>query len=188
MAKPKLVLIGASTGGPGHLEKILSALPKEYKNTIIIAQHMDTVFMPSLVKRFDEQIFLDTLIAKDNSLIKTNTVTFADCKFSKLEHSTTKGLFISDSNLNSPYLPSIDSLFNSALNITKHFDILACLLTGIGDDGSSAIVELHKQGTKCIIEDESSCIVYGMPRVAHELDNSLEQLRLEDIIQKIKDF
>ena len=56
--KPKIVLIGASTGGPGHLKKILSVIPTTYNGSIIIAQHMNATFIPSFISQFQNELHL----------------------------------------------------------------------------------------------------------------------------------
>ena len=188
MLKPKLVLIGASTGGPGHLEKILSSLDKDYKNTIIIAQHMDFIFLPSLVSRMNEKTNIETLLVEEHKSIKQNTITFTQKDLTRLNYSTSKGLYITNSTVDRPYLPNVNCLFETASKLCNHFDILACLLTGIGDDGANGLLELHNAGAKCVGEDENSSIIYGMPKAALELNNKLTMLSLDDIIAKVQNF
>ena len=65
---------------------------------------------------------------------------------------------------------------------------MACLLTGIGDDGAQGMLSLNKAGAVCVNENEQSSIVYGMPKAAYDLGASSQELTLDQIITKIIEF
>ena len=87
-----------------------------------------------------------------------------------------------------PYNPSIDSLFSSAVECIRDAEILAVLLTGIGHDGANGLSELQKYGAQCIAESEKSAIVYGMPKRAVEINPNITSFALDEIVEIIKNF
>jgi len=188
MKNKKLILIGASTGGPGHLEKILTSLDSSFTSTLIIAQHLDSVFLPSMVKHFNDISHSTIIQAQDNISIPHPSTVFSFKNLTNLQFSPTKGLFLRKCTQTSHYQPSINALFSSASKLHGHYDILVCLLTGIGDDGAEGMLALKKSGARCISESEDSAVVYGMPKVAVEIGASTEVLSLQEIIKEIQKF
>lgn len=188
MKKKKLILIGASTGGPGHLEKILSALPRDFSSTIIIVQHIAHLFLPSMVKSMNVHCAIDVIEAAENKIIQAPVVVFASKNLTSLHYNPINGLYLRKCTVTSHYKPCIDSLFNSAAKLSAYYDILACQLTGIGDDGAQGMLSLNKAGAICINENEECSIVYGMPKAAYDLGASSQELSLDQIIAKIIAF
>jgi len=186
--KKKLILIGASTGGPGHLEKILSSLEDNYPYIIIIAQHMNELFIPSLVKRFKEIVSTPVYIGQEHKVIKAPCIIFTQADITELTCNSSGDLMLYKHKEETPYLPSINTLFTSASTLASKFDILAILLTGIGDDGAKGLLTLKNTGAKTLAENEESAIVYGMPKVAREIDAAYSYLNLQDLIVEIKKF
>jgi len=185
--KEKLILIGASTGGPGHLKKILLNLPKSFDIPIIIAQHMNSVFIKSFVKQFNDELSFNFLLADSRHDIKRSTVHICEthCELCK------QGFDLkleSASGVISHYNPSVDHLFYSAVKLVKSHDILAILLTGIGQDGAEGLSALQNTGATCIAESEQSAIVFGMPKRAAELNANIKVMHLDSIIDYIKKF
>jgi two-component system chemotaxis response regulator CheB len=88
----------------------------------------------------------------------------------------------------SHYNPSVDHLFNSAVKLCREYDVLAILLTGIGQDGAQGLSDLKDARATCIAESEESAIVYGMPKKAAELNSSIKVMNLDQIIAYIKRF
>lgn len=188
MQKKKLILIGASTGGPGHLENILSNLDTNFSSTIIIAQHIDFIFINSMVKRFNDICIHTVEEAQENRYIKDPSIIFTYKNITNLQYHHAKGLHLNKCTHSSHYQPSVDSLFLSASKIYAHYDILACLLTGIGDDGAAGLLALKNSGARCLSESQESCVIYGMPKAAVELGAVTEVMSLDKIIQEIKNF
>lgn len=185
--KPKIVLIGASTGGPGHLKKILSAILPTFNGAIVIAQHMNATFIPSFISQFQNELSLPVhAVDKKMSLHNANIyICPQNCRMRKGDFSP-KIEPVEEGD--TPYNPSIDSLFSSSVECAKDAEILAVLLTGIGHDGANGLSELQKIGAKCIAESEKSAIVYGMPKRAIEINPNIVSLPLDDIVQTIKKF
>ena len=184
--KRKLILIGASTGGPGHIKKILSSLGSDFKTPIIIAQHMNSIFISTFVLLFDDETGMRVFETRDGMEIEDGKVYI--CNKSISLKKSGYSLKIEESNKESLYNPSIDLLFNSALDVVDNVDIMAVLLTGIGDDGAKGLSNLQKKGAICIAESEESAIVYGMPKKAVELNPQIKSKSLKSIIDEIKKF
>jgi len=185
--KPKIVLIGASTGGPGHLKKILSALPPSFNASIIVAQHMNSTFIPSFISQFQSELPLKVCSIDHSLELLPSCVYFCpmNCAMNKQRFS----LCVEPSTTTqTPYNPSVDTLFLSASAFTHDADILGVLLTGIGHDGALGLSELQKNGASCLAESEKSAIVYGMPKRAIEINPLIPSMPLDDIIIAIKTF
>lgn len=185
--KLKIVLIGASTGGPGHLKKILSAISTTYTGAIVIAQHMNATFIPSFISQFQNELSLPVHAVDQRMPLKQSNIYICpqNCHlirgdFSPSIEPVKEG--------ETPYNPSIDTLFSSSVAQIKDTEILAVLLTGIGHDGANGLSELQKNGATCIAESEKSAIVFGMPKRAVEINPNIVALALDDIIQTIKKF
>lgn len=185
--KKKLILIGTSTGGPGHLKKIFSSLSSNFNIPVVIAQHMNPVFITSFVKQFDDELPFKFILADTIHDVTLSTIHICakHCEFYEQGYS----LKLAHANdVISHYNPSIDHLFTSALKLTKEYDVLAILLTGIGQDGAISLSELEKAGATCIAESQSTAIVYGMPKKAAELNSNIQVMSLDNIINYIKKF
>ncbi len=185
----KLIAIGSSTGGPGHLQKILSSIPADFNATIIVAQHINSSFLDSMVGSFNALCHLPVFVAKDGMILNTPSVVFAKGpNINQIVYeSNTYKLKILDT-LSDDYSPSINNLFLSMVNLPNPSNKLAIVLTGIGDDGARGLLELKKIGVHTITESEESAVVYGMPRAAYELGGAREVLSLERIVDKILEF
>lgn len=185
--REKIILIGASTGGPGHLKKILLSLPESFNIPIVIAQHMNPIFITSFVKQFNDELPFKFFLADNKHDIKTSTIHICatHCKLKKesFDLKLEKSLEVV-----SHYNPSVDCLFYSAVKLVKSYDILAILLTGIGQDGAVGLDSLENAGAKCIAESEDSAIVFGMPKKAAELNSNIDVMHLDNIIKNIKKF
>ena len=185
--KPKIVLIGASTGGSGHLKKILSAITPSFRGAIVIAQHMNATFIPSFISQFQNELPLPVHAVDQRLNITPSHVYICpqNCHIRKGDF-TSRIEPIEEGE--TPYNPSIDSLFSSSVECLRDSEILAVLLTGIGHDGANGLSELQKHGAKCIAESEQTAIVYGMPKRAVEINPNIVSLPLDDIIKAIKTF
>ncbi|WP_096016365.1 chemotaxis protein CheB [Campylobacter lanienae] len=184
--KQKLILIGASTGGPGHLKKLLDGITLPSNTSIVIAQHMGKNFVSSFADRLSQELhsgveLLNTkitlknkiYICEQNSVILNNQILTAN---------------IDQSGITTTYNPNVNMLFKSAIPICKIVDVMGILLTGIGDDGASGLNDLYKAGAKCIAENEQTAIVYGMPKRAKDINPNLEIGNLDTIKTNLQRF
>ncbi|WP_267523219.1 CheB methylesterase domain-containing protein [Campylobacter sp. MG1] len=178
----KVILIGASTGGPGHIKYLLQNLDLN-NSVVVIAQHMQASFLPSYANQLNKECLSEVVLLENPCFLDDKKIYICQHNtelFSNLRANFNNGVF--------PFCPNVDLLFNSASKLTKDYEILAILLTGIGDDGAKGLFELYKKGAKCIGESEKSCIVYGMPKRAYELNNNLLQLDINNIRKEILAF
>jgi chemotaxis response regulator CheB len=178
-AEHPLVVMGASAGGPAALANILRRLPPNFAAPILVVQHLASSFSPSLAGWLNAQTALDVRIAREGDRIVPGKVLLADGRdhlvlLNSLRIGYRKCLVRSD------YEPSIDNLFSSAAQLWPGA-IIGVLLTGMGRDGASGLLELKSAGHTTIVQSESTCAVYGMPRAAVELGAATRVLPLDRI-------
>lgn len=187
----KLVLIGASTGGPGLIEEILTSLPADYPYPVCVVQHMPENFTSVFAKRLNKNARIEVLEAKAGDLIIPGRAIIAKggshLHFAK---KITGELFVKlvPNSINHFFCPSVDEMFFSISKVYDAKNILAVELTGIGDDGADGMVELKKKGAYTLGESEESAVVYGMPKMAYERGGVTKQLPFKKIAQEILEF
>jgi two-component system, chemotaxis family, response regulator WspF len=161
-----LVVIGASTGGPQALRTILAQLPADFPAAIVVIQHIDAQFAAGFVDWLDQQTDLPVQIAHAGATLKASTVTIAATNH-HLILQPDQTLTYTPHPLDLPYRPSVDVFFQS---VAHHYPQpgVAMLLTGMGRDGAEGLRSLQSVGWYTIAQDQSSCVVYGMPKAAIE--------------------
>jgi len=169
----KIVVIGASTGGPRALQHIIPLLPSSFDASIIVVQHMPPGFTKSLAERLNMQSMIRVREAKDGDIIQPGVILIAPGDYhTVVKRQQQNGKTIEVITLNKGQKvqgvrPSIDVLLNSVASVYGS-DALGVILTGMGSDGCVGSRNLKKAGGKVIAEDESSCVVFGMPRAIIE--------------------
>ena len=169
-----LVAIGSSTGGPKALATILSQLPANFGAAIAIVQHVDAQFSSGFVDWLRQQTVLAIKIAVAGERLVQGTVLVAGTNdHLYLKPDLTLGY--TKEPINYPYRPSVDVFFKS---IAQHWTRkgTAILLTGMGRDGAEGLSVLKLQGWHTIAQDKDSCVVYGMPKAAVEVEAAVEVL------------
>jgi len=181
--RKKIVVLGASTGGPGVLATILSMMPKDFPAPIIIVQHVDSSFTENFANWLDKQSKLKVRIAVNNDLPKAGHVLVAG-KSEHLIMNTNQRLAYSEEFKDLVYKPSVNVFFES---IAKNWDgqIVAGLLTGMGKDGAQGLSDIHNLGEHTITQTKDTCAVYGMPKAADDIGASSESLDPEKIADSI---
>ena len=177
-----LLLLGASAGGPAALAAILQRLPQDFPAAIILAQHVHSLYVPTLADFFARQSALPVRIAREGDLPKAGTILLADTK----HHLVFKGgqyLGYTPHPADSPH-PSIDALFQSATTI-RCKRVAAVILTGMGRDGALGLKALRNAGAATIAQDSATSTVYGMPKAAAEMGGAGEVLPLSIIPQRL---
>ncbi|HIK31321.1 MAG TPA: chemotaxis response regulator protein-glutamate methylesterase [Oscillatoriales cyanobacterium M59_W2019_021] len=176
---PPLVVIGSSTGGPHALTTVLTSLPKNFRSAIAIVQHVDLQFAQGLADWLNCQTSLTVQLATAGSRLEAGKVVIAASN----DH------LVVDENLilrytpepqDNPYRPSVDVFFES---VAQHWPNRgrAVLLTGMGRDGAKGMSLLKAKGWYTIAQDESTCVVYGMPKAAVDIGAASEVLPLNKI-------
>jgi len=182
---PAVVLLGASAGGPAALAEILGALPRDFSAGVIIVQHVDERFSGELAEWLHAHSALPVRAAREGDRPVAGQALLA----ARAEHL----VFGADGILDytphpeaTPYRPSVDRLFESALTgWTK--PLVAALLTGMGRDGARGLRALREAGRFTIAQDEATSALYGMPKAAAQLGAASEILPLSRIAPRIVD-
>jgi two-component system, chemotaxis family, protein-glutamate methylesterase/glutaminase len=164
---PRVVAIGSSTGGPAALMQLFSAFSEPPPLAFVVAQHMPAGFTRGFAERLDRLTTLRAREAEAGAAILPGTILIAPGG-SHLEFESRDREVLTRLVPRSPedkYAPSVDRLFVSA---AKHFgaDLLAVVLTGMGDDGRRGVRSVKEAGGNVIVESEETAVVYGMPQQA----------------------
>ncbi len=179
----KIVVIGSSTGGPQALQEVIKQLPPNLPVPVVIAQHMPAQFTQALAKRLDEICPPKVVEAKDGEPLVPGTVYIGP---GGLHLRVTKGeLKVAESKGESLYKPSVDVLAGSALEAFGK-SVLGVMLTGMGNDGAQEFIKLHKAGAYNVVQDQGTCVVYGMPRAVADAGAADEILPVERIGARIR--
>jgi len=182
----QLVAIGSSTGGPKALATILAKLPTDINAAIAIVQHVDGHFSSGFADWLNQQTPLPVRLAVAGDRLQKGTVLIAGTN----DHLCLKPdltLAYTKNPIDYPYRPSVDVFFHSlAQNWQKKGT--AILLTGMGKDGAEGLSALKLQGWHTIAQNQESCIVYGMPKAAVELNAAIQVLSLESIAANLQQF
>jgi two-component system chemotaxis response regulator CheB len=162
----KVVAVGASTGGTEALREFLEAMPLDAPG-IVIVQHMPEEFTARFAERLDRICRITVKEAADNdSVIRGQALIAPGNRHLLLKRSGARYFVeVRDGPLVSRHRPSVDVLFRSAARYGGR-NVIGVIMTGMGDDGARGMVEMKEAGALNIAQDESSCIVFGMPAEA----------------------
>jgi len=176
---PALIVIGASTGGPQALVKILSQFPQNFHAAVVIVQHLDAQFAPGFAAWLNEQIPMSVEIAAKGATLQPGKILLAGTNH-HLVMNANLSFDYNEQPLNCAYHPSIDVLFQSVAN---HWtgEGIGVLLTGMGRDGAQGLKLLREAGWHTIVQNRETCAVYGMPKAAIELNAAVEVLGVDAI-------
>ncbi len=184
-----LIVIGASTGGPPTLQRILEDLGDSVSVPIVVAQHMPVGFTHAFAERLNAYLPLSVSEAHTMEHLLPDTVYIAPAG-SHLSISRHKGELIAETSsfpTGLVHMPSIDVLFDSASRAAGR-RVIAALLTGMGRDGARGMAALKYRGAYTLCQDEASCIVFGMPRAALSLGAVREVATPETMGKRIKEL
>jgi two-component system chemotaxis response regulator CheB len=184
----RIVAIGTSTGGTQALEKVLTALPRVAPG-IVVVQHMPEKFTASFAARLNSLCEMEVREARHNDrLIPGLALIAPGGKHMLLKRS---GAYYHVEVIDGPvvnrHCPSVDVLFRSVAKFAGK-NALGIIMTGMGDDGARGLKEMHDAGAATIAEDESSCVVFGMPKEAIKLGGVDKSVPLELIAGEIAGF
>lgn len=177
--RPRIVLIGASTGGPVALQNILTSLPANFPLPILLVQHMPGTFTSAFAERLNRLCKINVKEAADNDVVRPGTALLAPGGKQMLLDENGQTVSIIDGNDRIQYRPSVDITFGSAAR-TIRGKILALVLTGMGSDGREGCKLLKRNGATVWTQNEQSCVVYGMPM-------AVETAGLSDAVIDIKE-
>lgn len=177
----KVVAIGASTGGTEAIKAVLTALPAEFP-PVLMVQHMPETFTPSFAQRLDSLSRLTVVEAKGGERLMPGHAYLAPGHSHLLVKRQGSG-YVTELSRGEPvnrHRPAVDALFQTVATEVGR-NALGVILTGMGRDGARGLLEMRRAGAWNIGQDKESCVVYGMPRAAAELDALDEVASLADI-------
>ncbi|MCA1073676.1 chemotaxis response regulator protein-glutamate methylesterase [Clostridium bowmanii] len=163
----KVVVIGISTGGPGTLMEVLPLLPEDLKAAVIIIQHMPPSFTSSFAKRLDGACRIPIKEAEPGDVLQNGRGYLAPGGY-QLVIRGDGGTLRLPSTPKTIFMPSVNVTMESVLESYGGKNVIGVLMTGMGDDGADAMVKIRRAGGFTIAEDESTAVVFGMPREAIE--------------------
>lgn len=182
----KIIIIGASTGGPIAIETLLSKLSSNLPAAILIAQHLPAKFSEHFAKRLNKIVNFNVFLAENNSLLEPGAVYVAPSDSNMTVGKNNNGQINIKINKEpgKTIKPSIDKLMVSAANIYGEM-VFGVILTGMGHDGTKGMQAIKKNGGKTFVQDEKTSVVFGMPKSVIEVKSADLILPLDKIAQVI---
>jgi two-component system chemotaxis response regulator CheB len=162
----RLLVIGASTGGPQALTQLLGALPGDLPVPVAVVLHMPEGYTEAFARRLDADCALSVREATDGFALRPGTVLIARAGVHlSLARGSDSGIVaeLPLAPVLTAHRPSVDVLFESAARVTGA-GVLGVVLTGMGNDGVAGARAIRDVGGQVLTEAERSCVVYGMPR------------------------
>jgi two-component system chemotaxis response regulator CheB len=185
-ARPEVVAIAASTGGPAALHRILSELPADFPLPILVVQHIALGFASGLATWLGSVTPLKVKVAEDGEPLRPGTVYIApDDRHLGVE--VDGRARVSNAAPVGGFRPSGTSLFRAVARVYGA-GCVAAILTGMGQDGLEGLRELHRAGGWVLAQDEATSVVYGMPGVAVAAGLAHEVLPLEAVAARLKEL
>jgi two-component system chemotaxis response regulator CheB len=176
-----VVAIGASTGGTEAIAAVLQWLPRSTPGVVIV-QHIPPAFSRAFAARLNERSPMEVREAADGDALRTGLALVAPGDFHMVLRRSHSGRFVSIRS--GPQVcyqrPSVDVLFASVAETVGPLAV-GILLTGMGSDGAQGLLKMRQAGARTIAQDETSCVVYGMPREAVVLGAAEQVLPLAAI-------
>jgi two-component system chemotaxis response regulator CheB len=182
--KYDLVAIGASTGGPGAIVEILRGLPAAFRLPILFVLHINEPFGAAFAEWLDAQTGRRVAHAQDGALVSSATGRVVMAPGGRHLAVRDRRLRLTLDPERNSCRPSVDVLFESVA-AEYSATAAACLLTGMGKDGASGLLKIRAAGGLTIAQDESTSVIYGMPREAATLEAAGEILRIGEIAPRL---
>jgi len=179
----KVIAIGASTGGTEALKVILAAMPPNAPG-ILAVQHMPANFTTSFAERLNELSAMTVREAKDSDSLMNGIALIAPGNYHMLLKRSGARYYVQIKNgpLVHHQRPAVDVLFHSVASYAGS-NAVGVLLTGMGSDGAVGLLKMRDAGARTVVQDEKSCIVFGMPKEAIKLGAAEKVVSLENIAQ-----
>ena len=184
----RIIAIGTSTGGTSALEKVLTRLPGVSPG-IVVVQHMPGAFTAAFANRLNNICQVTVKEATDGESLLPGHVYIApgDRHMMIKRSGAVYKINVKDGPLVSRHKPSVDVLFRSVAQVAGK-NAMGIIMTGMGDDGALGLLEMRQAGSQTLAENESSCVVYGMPKEAVKRGAVEKELHLDEIPQALMDF
>jgi len=186
-APTKVIAIGISTGGPNALQYLLAQLPGDFAGSILVVQHMPEGFTEMFARRVNECCAIDVKEAASGDLLLAGRALI--CPGNR--HMRVKRMplgdiaVLSDEPRVNGHRPSVEVLYRS---LAQEFGSngIGVIMTGMGEDGSEALGAIKAAGGMTIAQDEESCVVFGMPKVAIERGHAQRVVPLDALANTLQ--
>ena len=178
-----LLAIGASTGGPLAVARILGGWTAPPGTAIVVVQHIDASFAGHFAKWLGDQLPMPVKVVEEGDALEAGCVQIARTN----DHLTLDGracLHYEHEPRDYPYRPSVDVFFDCAARLWRG-EATGILLTGMGRDGANGLLAMRRAGHATIAQDQASSAVYGMPRAAADIDAARQILSLDQIARQL---
>lgn len=185
----RIIALAASTGGPGALTQILTAIPADIDAGIVVVQHMPPRFTTTFAERLNKQCKIKVKEVTGVDLIQRGAAYLAPGHACMEVRASDEGFCVMavPPAPEDRYVPCADRLIKS-LASTVGANALAAVLTGMGDDGAEGVRELAAVGGTVVAEDESTAVVFGMPGAAIKTGKVNYIVKIDQMIQVIRNF
>ncbi|MBQ0027899.1 MAG: chemotaxis response regulator protein-glutamate methylesterase [Lachnospiraceae bacterium] len=181
----KIIAIGASTGGTEAIASVIQDFGMDIPGVVIV-QHMPPGFTDMYAKRLNERCKVNVREAKNGDRVEPGLVLIAPGGDEQMRVIKVGGHYqveIKKGEKVNGHCPSVEVLFDSVAKVAGNHAI-GIILTGMGGDGAKGLLNMRNAGAETIGQDESTCVVYGMPKVAYEVGAVKYQEKLENIARK----
>jgi len=185
-ATTEIIAIGISTGGPNALREVFAKIDADLTQPIVVVQHMPAGFTEEFAASLNRICPLEVKEAAEGDILKPGRVLIApgDYHVTVEKKSLASVVHLNQADAENGHRPSADVLFRSVAQQYGN-KAMAVIMTGMGKDGAREIGSIYKEGGITIGQDEASSVVYGMPKVAFELGNVMEQVPLSRMHERI---
>lgn len=183
--KDFVIAIGASTGGTEAIARVLKDFGTDIPGVVIV-QHMPQGFTKMYADRLNAQCQVYVKEAKSGDMVRPGEVLIApggDAHMQLVKMNNGYQVIMKQGEKVNGHCPSVDVLFESVARVMGR-KAIGILLTGMGGDGAKGLLTMRNAGARTIGQDESSCVVYGMPKVAYDLGAVEYQEKLPDIAKR----
>ncbi len=183
-----VIAIGASTGGTQAIQELLTHLPGNAPG-IVIVQHMPEQFTASLAARLNQLCSLEVREARNNDSVMPGVALIAPGNYHLLLRRSGARFYVQTKSgpLVCGHRPSVEVLFKSVAQASGR-NAIGVILTGMGRDGASGLLEMRNNKARTIAQDEASCVVFGMPKEAINVGGAETVLPLNRISHKIIEY
>jgi two-component system, chemotaxis family, protein-glutamate methylesterase/glutaminase len=181
-----IVVVGASTGGPQALSRLVKALPADFPLPVAMVLHLPAGYTQSFAERLNGDAALNVVEASPGLPMIPGQVVVARAglHLRLVRHGTAVESVLDSQPSTTPHRPAVDVLFESAAQ-AYGARVLGVVLTGMGDDGTQGARAIKAAGGELLTEAESSCVVYGMPRSVVEAGLSAASVRIDAMAAEI---
>ncbi|MCK5147498.1 chemotaxis response regulator protein-glutamate methylesterase [bacterium] len=188
--RAQLVTLGISTGGPLALNHMLPQLPESFSSSILIVQHMPPAFTGPFAKRLNGLCQINVKEVEDGDIVEPGWAYVSKGGYHSILKNDGGGryrIMLSPEPADKLFIPSVDVM---KLSVSENYSgsILGVIMTGMGNDGLEGMKKIKAQRGITMAQDESSCVVYGMPKVCVDEGIIDHVVPLDQLAVKINEF